>query len=345
MRVALASPVSISHYAGCEKWVVGVANALASMGHKVDVYATPYTPKRNADPRSVLRGDVGYFEGWALELSDDYDVVYVVYTPVVWRVFRSSSPKVAGMHYYLCVPTELEEAVLRNVPVALRYYDPISVLTYWAFRAFGQRDLRRFDAVHVPNNPYRLPLRHWRVLFVPNWVDLGLYRPTREKADEFTVLFVGRHCWDKGWLDYCAICRGLRRAGLPIRCLSTGEGSWPVEGLGFVSDEELVDAYSSSHALVYPSRSDTFGLVILEALACNTPVVTTSIEPHRALGLPLIYADSPREFVREVVRLYRMWEEGTYWELVEGLRDSVTRYDVRRVMPMIEDMLESVADC
>lgn len=42
--------------------------------------------------------------------------------------------------------------------------------------------------------------------------------------------------------------------------------------LGTRQGEELASIYASSDVFVFPSKTDTFGLVILEALACGTPV-------------------------------------------------------------------------
>jgi glycosyltransferase involved in cell wall biosynthesis len=42
--------------------------------------------------------------------------------------------------------------------------------------------------------------------------------------------------------------------------------------LGALFGDELAAAYRSADALVFPSRTDTFGLVMIEALACGTPV-------------------------------------------------------------------------
>ena len=42
--------------------------------------------------------------------------------------------------------------------------------------------------------------------------------------------------------------------------------------LGPLSGEELASAYRSADCFVFPSRTDTFGLVIIEALACGLPV-------------------------------------------------------------------------
>ncbi len=42
--------------------------------------------------------------------------------------------------------------------------------------------------------------------------------------------------------------------------------------------EELAGYYSAADAFVFPSRTDTFGLVMLEALACGTPVAAYPVE-------------------------------------------------------------------
>ncbi len=42
--------------------------------------------------------------------------------------------------------------------------------------------------------------------------------------------------------------------------------------LGALHGEELASAYSGADVFVFPSRTDTFGLVMIEALACGTPV-------------------------------------------------------------------------
>ncbi|MCM2330038.1 MAG: glycosyltransferase family 1 protein [Pseudomonas sagittaria] len=41
---------------------------------------------------------------------------------------------------------------------------------------------------------------------------------------------------------------------------------------GYLSPDELAEAYRGASVLVFPSRTDTLGLVMLEALACGTPV-------------------------------------------------------------------------
>lgn len=60
-----------------------------------------------------------------------------------------------------------------------------------------------------------------------------------------------------------------------------------VKFLGYVPDQELINLYSQSTALVQPSLIEGFGLTGLEAMAVNTPVIAA-----RASCLPEIYQDA-----------------------------------------------------
>lgn len=70
----------------------------------------------------------------------------------------------------------------------------------------------------------------------------------------------------KGWL-YDDILAEVKRLGL--------EGD--VLFIGFVDDEDLPALYSAASVLAYPSLYEGFGLPVLEAMACGTPVVTSNV--------------------------------------------------------------------
>jgi len=53
-------------------------------------------------------------------------------------------------------------------------------------------------------------------------------------------------------------------------------GNAHVEIVGYVADDALADAYRWADMLVYPSIYEGFGLPVLEAMACGTPVVTST---------------------------------------------------------------------
>jgi alpha-1,3-rhamnosyl/mannosyltransferase len=56
---------------------------------------------------------------------------------------------------------------------------------------------------------------------------------------------------------------------------------------GFVSDEELVGVLAGARCFLYPSLHEGFGFPPLEAMACGTPVVTSSVS-----SLPEVVGDA-----------------------------------------------------
>jgi hypothetical protein len=107
----------------------------------------------------------------------------------------------------------------------------------------------------------------------------------------------------------------LVRARRPeVRLVVVGTPGWQgprleAEGivpLGYVDDEELAALYRGAEVFVYPSRFEGFGMPIVEAMACGTPVVSSA---HRSLdeasGKAALRADpeSAQAFVAAIAQV------------------------------------------
>jgi len=117
-------------------------------------------------------------------------------------------------------------------------------------------------------------------------VDVEQFHPiagARLPYDGPVWLYVGRIAVEKNIEAFLAldlpgtkvvVGDGPARAGL--------EAKYPaVKFLGTLSGEPLARAYAGSDVFVFPSRTDTFGLVVLEALACGLPVAAYPVEGPR----------------------------------------------------------------
>jgi glycosyltransferase involved in cell wall biosynthesis len=64
---------------------------------------------------------------------------------------------------------------------------------------------------------------------------------------------------------------------------------------GFVSDNDLISLYSGASALIYPSLYEGFGLPILQAMACECPVVTSDLGSMKEVALKAAVLVDPND--------------------------------------------------
>lgn len=102
-----------------------------------------------------------------------------------------------------------------------------------------------------------------------------------KKKNERVLLFVGRLSEEKGLLDFPEIVSVVEEQSGPVKVIFCGRG--PARAkletlipdalfIDWVDQSELGAVYVSADFLVFPSRFDTFGRVVLEALSCGCPV-------------------------------------------------------------------------
>ncbi|WP_421693390.1 glycosyltransferase family 4 protein [Aestuariivirga sp.] len=119
-------------------------------------------------------------------------------------------------------------------------------------------------------------------LFSPLKRDMAWRRSLGVADDEVAISFAGRLVKEKNIAIYMRVMNTLSARGLKVRPLVIGDGpEMPTmkAGLkhgvfvGFLHGEELARAYASSDIFFFPSESETFGNVTLEAMASGLPAV------------------------------------------------------------------------
>jgi phosphatidylinositol alpha-mannosyltransferase len=164
---------------------------------------------------------------------------------------------------------------------------------------------------------------------IPNGVDVDRFRRAvpiaRWQDGTKNLLFVGRHEPRKGLLDLLKAYRILRKTGCNCRLLIVGTGPLGrearryvatrrlqgVEFLGRVSDDEKAQLYRTADVYVSPATGgESFGIVLLEAMAAETPIVASDIHGYKGVlrrgreGL-LVPPREPKELAGAIARLLR----------------------------------------
>lgn len=336
LNIAFCHYYSLSFGGGGERFLVENSRWLTKRGHTVSILSIPL---RRGHWRPWIR-DLDYREGPIHFFNAD--VTYYMYNPVLTRFFRHKGPRIAGVHSPMLTQSLSGPAYSRGTfREDVRRHGIAAALSKRSARFLQPGGLSAFDAVdwNSPLDPAEL--YHHRTYKNPGTVNTRVFRPLGNKRDEFTALFVGRQDYGKGF-DRFAEASSL----VPeVKFLATGGSASRVIGIGHPQDLELADLYSACSVLVCPSRGDTFGRVLVEALACGTPVITTSLPAHQALRLPFIYADTVPEIVSAVGKLRQMWQGGSgdYLKLAEAGVREVGRYDTEKLLPDFEQMLREVA--
>ena len=119
------------------------------------------------------------------------------------------------------------------------------------------------------------PVRHWgRGVDLSNFTPDALPPPEYANLARPIMLYVGRVAVEKNIAAFLEANHiGTKVVVGEGPALKFLQGRFPdVQFLGSLSGRVLAGAYSGADVFVFPSRTDTFGLVMIEALACGTPV-------------------------------------------------------------------------
>jgi glycosyltransferase involved in cell wall biosynthesis len=157
------------------------------------------------------------------------------------------------------------------------------------------------DTIYVNSEHYR---QCWidrgiapeKLRILPRGLDTGLFHPSKRddgfwkarglRPGEVGALYVGRVSREKNLDLFAAACRRLINVGVAVRPLIVGDGPYaPMmkellpEGIytGSLHREELAAAYASADFFVFPSTTDTFGNVVIEAQASALPVIVSDV--------------------------------------------------------------------
>ncbi len=342
--------------------VLDLCRILAQAGHEVVLltnYVTADSPKDwdGKDPRKPRIEVVPkpalplkFYSGEQMKrIGKVLEGATVLHTHCIWDPRNAQMAALArkmGIPYVLSTRGMLDEYCVGQKAVKKKVY----------LTLVGNRFLRHASAVHCTADE---ELRQSKVFFaerqgvvIPNLVDLEPFTRLPGPSEALAkfpflrggparVLFLGRLHPIKGIERLICAAGELRKQGRPVTVVLAGPGEEPymaelrklaaaqgveqdVKFAGMVSGTMKNSLVQACGLFVLPSHHENFGIVLIEALACGTPVVTTHgvkiwAELERSGGAvitetdPATLAGAIGGLLADPARLKSMGEKGRAW--------------------------------
>ncbi len=369
LRILMISDVYFPRVNGVSTSIRTFRRELQGLGHEVTLIAPAYPGHDQAEPgiirtasRSVPMDPEDRMmrrhlidQLWPALKDQHFDVLHI-HTPFIahyaglYLAAQLRIPVVESYHtffeeylyhYVPLVPRRLMRFLARRVTVsqcsAVQHIISPSLAMHEALRNYGV---------------------HTAIEILPTGLETSQYRPGDGarfraehdiSADRPTLLYVGRVAHEKN-IDFLVHCFQQVHAALPeALLLIVGEGpaqahlrelvcklrlNTAVKFIGYLDrDSTLLDCYRAGDLFVFASRTETQGLVLLEALAQGTPVVSTMHMGTRDVlegtqGTRIVKEDQD-EFASACIELLR--DHGARQQLAAHATNDAARWSSREM--------------
>lgn len=367
LKIAIVSPYGYPHPGGVNEHVRFTYEAMRRMGHDVWIITSKYGRERESEGHVIRLGT-----GWAAPANGSVGRVTLGlrFKHQVREVLARHSFDILHFHEPLVPflsPTMLDASETVNIGTfhAFGGFSP----SYWIGSRFASRLADKLDgriavsgaARHFINRYFPGDYR-----IIPNGVDLERFaaaEPFEELRDgTLNILFVGRFEERKGLGHLLKAYHRLRKRHVDARLLVIGDGPKrreyrrfvglrgvrDVEWLGRVSDDDKVRYFASADIFCAPNTGqESFGIVLLEAMAAGVPIVASDIHGFKRVvernvqGL-LVEPRNPRALAAALYALAR--DPDLRHDMGEAGRARAPEFTWDRVTERIVDFYHETRD-
>jgi phosphatidylinositol alpha-mannosyltransferase len=304
VKIALVSPYDYPYPGGVTNHVLHLYREFTGLGHDVRIMA----PSSNQDLERE-EADV-YRIGNVRRIPANGSIARITLS---FRLARRVREVLASEQFDV---VHAHEPLMPSLPpTVLRYSDALNIGTFHAYRGsyygyfYGRPVLRRVFSnldgrIAVSRAAKRFVRQYFMAPYkiIPNGVEIQRFDPARvEPLPEFqdgrpNILFVGRPEKRKGVGYLLRAYPRIKHAFPDARFIVVGAGDWDTspyraymerQGMrdivivGRVSDEILPRYHRSAHVFCSPAvEGESFGIVLLEAMAAGLPVVASDLEGY-----------------------------------------------------------------
>lgn len=366
LRIGLVSAYDYAYPGGVSEHMRGLAAALRRRGHEVTVLAPTNALGQERETPGFVR------MGRTVPVRGNGSIAHIGLSPFLGRraraVVRAEAFDV--VHYHEPLLPTLPLIVLRahrGVNVGTFHASAESSVAYQWAQPFLARYFSRLHACIAVSAPARELAEHYfpgDYRIVPNGVDTQRFAPCQQpygpfrRPGQLTVLCVGRLDRRKGLEPLLTAFAMLRWRRDDVRLVIVGDGPLrpacerfvalydvpDVSFAGFVDAAVLPSCYAAADIFCAPATgNESFGIVLLEAMASGIPVLASAIPGFSAIlshdcqglllppGEPGAWVGALDSLLDDPVRRRRMEQAGVV---------AARRYDWSHVATEVLDVYE-----
>jgi glycosyltransferase involved in cell wall biosynthesis len=300
MKILIISPTQ-SGIGGTAKHVQGLSNFLKSQNHTVKIISSENTPtipiKKLKNPSFMLSAFL------KTKFNKDFDIVHA-HHPIAALSFKgTSAKKVVTFHGIFSKQIEILHG---NT-------------AYNLSNKYEQNVLKCADAITAGSREsydYYSDLGY-EIHYIPNAIDTTSLPSGINKKYEKQIIFVGRLSKEKGINSLIQLSQILPKN---IHLIIVGSGPLEneikniarqhsnIEFLGYLPKNQVIPLLRGSFALIQPSLAEGISSSILEAMACNVPIIASNVGGNKELVINnengfLIHPDSIDELNQKIILL------------------------------------------
>ena len=342
MKILFLSDVYFPRVNGVSTSIKVFKNDLKKLGHEVHLICPAYNEKNTDKTVTTIKSKPIFFDpedhlmSWT-ELNkkiewikkQKFDLIHIQ-TPFIAHYFGKKLAKTLNVPIIETYHTSFEDYLHLYLPILPESF------ARWLSRNIAKYLCNHCHGIISPSEQLKETLKNYQVTKPIKVVPTGLPDQSFKKTNKYTfrklynisptdplLLFVGRVAHEKNIDFLLHVYKYIASENKSIKFLITGEGpafehiqklikklnlDRSVILTGYLeANNELLNCYASSDLFIFASKTETQGLVLIEAMAQGLPVVALAENGTKSIleNNPgaIIAKDDPKEFAKTCLRL------------------------------------------